>query len=191
MKEWSFKNSENNPSKTVNSENNPIKLGNKSEENSENNPTYNITISNNNTNNNISSSSENKFTEDSFNYRICKEFLEAHKKRKSIAVITMLKNKTENEIIQKWADEVRKFLNIDNYDKNQIEKLFKFTYTKEQWIKPDDFTFWQQNFQTVMKFRDKNKNNVRYFEVMIDKMKQNKAAVLAYYNIHDPDLVDK
>ena len=141
-------------------------------------------------NTNIIITSENKFSENTFNYKVCKEFLDAHKKRKSISVVTMLKNNTEEEIIEKWADVVRKFLKIDKFEEKHIERVFKFTYTSDQWLSNKDFEFWQNNFQTVMKFRDRNNDKIRYFEFMIDKMRQNKPAVLAYYNLENPDLID-
>lgn len=136
-------------------------------------------------------SSSALYAKDSFNYRVCKEFLDAHKKAGSMSVQIMLRDKAEEQILQEWADEVRKFLHLDNYTEDQIEKLFKFTYTKQQWLDEKEFLFWQRNLQSIMKFRSKNKNNVRYFEVFIDLMKHNKAAVLAYYNVANPDLIDE
>ena len=149
--------------------------------------------SNNTENNttNISLAPANKFAADSFEYLVCKDFLDAHIERNSMSVEILLRDKTQNEVLQEWADEIRKFLQLDNYQETEIKYLLQFTYTKEMWLRYDDYNFWQKNMQSIMKLRKKNKHNMRYFEVFIEKFRENKPAINAYLGITEKDLFDK
>ena len=66
-------------------------------------------------------------------------------------------------IINNWAEEAEKLKRIDKYTEEQIEFVFEFTKQDE---------FWKNQILSVKKFREKNKNNIPYFVVMIDKIKE-------------------
>ena len=66
-------------------------------------------------------------------------------------------------IINNWAEEAEKLKRIDKYTEEQIEFVFEFTKQDE---------FWKNQILSIKKFREKNKNNIPYFVVMIDKIKE-------------------
>lgn len=107
--------------------------------------------------------SKNKFYEEtSFEFSTAKDFLYFHLDNKTPSVVYELNTKTEFDIINEWADEVRKLLKIDKYSEEQISFIINFT-------KNDDF--WKNQILTLKKFRKKNSDWIPYFVVMINEAK--------------------
>lgn len=104
------------------------------------------------------------FEADSFFYKLAKDFLDFHLNTKTPSVLYQVNNKWENDIIQEWAEEVRKLHDIDKFTKEQIKYIFDFT-------KKNDF--WSKQILSVAKFRKKNNDWVPYFVVMINEAKKN------------------
>ena len=65
--------------------------------------------------------------------------------------------------MQEWANEVRKLQVIDGLNKEQIQFIFDYTAQHD---------FWQNQIMSVKKFRQKNKEGVPYFVVIIGEMKK-------------------
>ncbi len=103
------------------------------------------------------------FTKDSFFYKTAKDFLDFHLDIQTPSVIYQLNNKWEENILQQWADEVRKLHDLDNFNEKQIEFIFNFT-------KKNDF--WSKQILSISKFRKKNDDWVPYFVVMINEAKK-------------------
>lgn len=139
---------------------NPVGLIGKS-----NNPNkaYNKNDSNNKSNNNSITVKPKVFTEESFEYIISKRFLDYHLEDQTPSILYIVTNKWKYEILNKWADEIRKLKDIDNYSETQIKYIIDFTLQ-------DDF--WKNQILSIEKFR-KKKDGVTYFVKMIDKAKEN------------------
>ena len=124
----------------------------------------NIKKDNNIINTNINKPAKVKtFEEDSFFYKTAKEFLNFHLENQTPSVIYQINNKWEEDILQQWADGVRKLHDLDKFNEKQIEFIFNFT-------KKNDF--WSKQILSVSKFRKKNDDWVPYFVVMINEAKK-------------------
>lgn len=66
-------------------------------------------------------------------------------------------------IANKWAEEIRKLQEIDWYTEEQIQFVLDFT-------KKDNFR--KDQILSIKKFRQKNKDDIPYFVVMIDEIKK-------------------
>lgn len=152
IKEWSFNNSEKNPSN----------LGKKSGKASEKNPTYNNTISDNNTNDNISLSTENKFSDDSFEVKASSYFYKTHEGIKTPSVLYLIKKEGFENLVYKQAAAVEKLKRIDGLSEQEIRAIILFALQD---------SFWQKNILSLEKLRKKNRDNVPYYVVLVDRIK--------------------
>lgn len=101
------------------------------------------------------------FGDSCFEYQISKIFLNLNLDK---APIKYLKEQNgEEELLQEWADEVRKMKEIDQYTEKQIEFIFEYTAQHD---------FWKDQIMSVKKFRQKNKAGVPYFVVIIDETRK-------------------
>ena len=104
------------------------------------------------------------FEESSFEYQISKFFLYDLLTRKTACTIYLLTRKSEEDILQLWADEVRKMLEIDKFTEAQIDYVIKFACKDE---------FRSTVILTMMKFREKNKKLwVPHFIILVWKIKE-------------------
>lgn len=118
---------------------------------------------NNIINTNISKPTKIKIFEDSsFEYQICKKFLDTHIELQTPSILYQLKNGDDEKIIQKWCDEIRKLREIDNFTETQISFIINFTLEHD---------FWKDQILSIEKFR-KKKDGVSYFVKMIDEAKR-------------------
>lgn len=116
--------------------------------------------------NNIETSN---FSEESFEYKICEKFLHFHIRRLTPSVLHLLKTKERKQVIQDWCIECEKLKRIDLYSEQQIEFVINF-------IQEDDF--WSNQILTFHKLRKKNREQIPYFVVMVDKIKEMKESLL-------------
>jgi len=105
------------------------------------------------------------FADDSFQHKAAKFFLE--NKITNPQVNYQVNKQGEEELLQKWADEVDKMSRIDGYTEEQIDYILKYTLQNE---------FWNNQILSMKKFRDKNPNGVPYFVVMVGEVKKQKEA---------------
>lgn len=103
------------------------------------------------------------FQENSFEYITSKYFLDFHKQEQTPSILYLINSKWEQDILNKWSDEIRKLKEIDKYTETQIKYIIDFTIQDE---------FWKNQIQSIDKFR-KKKDWVSYFVKMIDKAKEN------------------
>ena len=122
---------------------------------------------------NIYKPSKQVFQEDSFEYIISKRFLDFHKQEQTPSILYLINSKWEQDILNKWSDEVRKLKEIDKYTETQIKYIIDFTLQ-------DDF--WKNQIQSIDKFR-KKKDWISYFIKMIDKAKENQKSVTQIVNL--------
>ena len=113
------------------------------------------------------------FQEESFEYIISKQFLDFHKQEQTPSILYLINSKWEQDILNKWSDEVRKLKEIDKYTEEQIKYIINFT------LKDD---FWKNQIQSIDKFR-KKKDWITYFVKMIDKAKENQKSVTQVVNL--------
>jgi len=104
------------------------------------------------------------FSEDSFEFNICRYFLEFHINEQTPSIIYSLKKETKESIINKWCDVIRKLKEIDKFTEKQIDFIIKYTLS-------DDF--WKKQILSIEKFR-KKKDGVSFFVKMVDIAKFNK-----------------
>jgi len=126
-----------------------------------------------------------KYKEDSFEYLIAEWFLELNKKKMKIWIKKVWKQRA----VQDWAHtvlllkkDICEYLFIMNDDWD--EKKFKYEeceYKKESETiirKVLDFartdTFWSWQIFSIKKLRKKNKNNIKYWRVLYDKIDNKK-----------------
>lgn len=73
----------------------------------------------------------------------------------------------------KWLECLDKIQRLDNYNLRDVYELAKD-------LRSDDF--WQKNFNTILKFRNKDKNGIKYIDrFMTNKASNNKPK--AFYNV--------
>ncbi len=68
--------------------------------------------------------------------------------------------------IKNWCETIDKLVRIDGKDKIEIESIVK-------WARED--SFWKNNFLSLTKLRKKNKENVAYWFVFEEQMKNTKS----------------
>jgi hypothetical protein len=95
----------------------------------------------------------------SFEILSSKSFLEKQSHKEQIKFL--IEKRGENEILQEWADEVRKLREIDEWTEKQIQIVFEYTAQHD---------FWKDQILSVKKFRQKNKAGVPYFVVIVDEL---------------------
>lgn len=108
------------------------------------------------------------FKDSSFEYKISKYFLDFHIKNQTPSIIYLLKNNSEENILNKWSEEIAKLKRIDNFKEKEIDFIIKYTLQ-------DDF--WKNQILSIEKFR-KKKDWVLYFIKMIDQAKFNQKDLL-------------
>jgi len=79
--------------------------------------------------------------------------------------IYLYNKQNENELINKWADEIRKLREIDKYTEEQITYIINYLFTND---------FWRNQICTLWKLRKKNKTGIPYFIVLINELKKQK-----------------
>ncbi|MCP4523128.1 MAG: hypothetical protein GY828_02815 [Candidatus Gracilibacteria bacterium] len=122
---------------------------------------------------NIYKPSKQVFQGDSFEYIISKEFLDFHKQEQTPSVLYLISSKGEQDILEKWSDEIRKLKEIDKYTETQIKYIINFTIQ-------DDF--WKNQIQSIEKFR-KKKDGISFFVKMIDKAKESQKQTIQPVNL--------
>jgi len=100
------------------------------------------------------------FQEDSFEYSISKYFLDKTSSNPTVAY--QIKDRWYETVIQSYADEARKLINIDKLTEEQLKTIIDF-------VLQDDF--WNKQILSMWKLRAKNKEKIPYYLVMIDKLK--------------------
>lgn len=109
------------------------------------------------------------FGGDSFEFQVCKKFLERNIDRAQIRFL--IEKNGKEQILEEWADEVRKLKEVDGYTEDQITYVFDYT---------PDHQFWKEQIFSVKKFRQKNRMGVPYFVVIIDEIyKDSRSPVIA------------
>ncbi len=112
------------------------------------------------------------FGGDSFEILTSKTFLEKNIDKAQIRFL--VDKKGEDKILQEWADEVRKLKEIDGFTEKDITFVFNYTPTHD---------FWKDQILSVKKFRQKNKESVPYFVVIIGEIqKQSEANSIADFS---------
>jgi len=115
-----------------------------------------------------------EFPENSFELSVAKRFLERKQHLKQIQ--TILKKKTENEVLQEWADEVGKMLKIDKLKEVEIVQICQFAVEDK---------FWKKNVMSLKKFREK-KDWVPYWAKFLDlakdQVEKNTTPVFEWFN---------
>jgi hypothetical protein len=101
---------------------------------------------------------KNKFSHDTFNYQISKEFIESRISKDCITVQSLIKDKGIDNLIQEWSDEIRKMIEIDKRTETEIAGVLRFTQDRKQWKNPNDYDFWDKNLRSINKFRKKNRD---------------------------------
>lgn len=103
------------------------------------------------------------YDDSSFEYKICKYFIEKHLELKTPSFLYLYKENWEQKLIQKWSDEIRKMKEIDKYTEEQIKYIIKYLFEND---------FWREQILSMEKFRKKNKEKIPYFVVLIDEAKK-------------------
>lgn len=135
--------------KSDNSEINPNELGNKSESNSEINPTdHNTNIDHDTTYSKKENKEFSKTVTDTYN-SILNYFPEN----------IQPKNESSKN---KWKDEIRKIIEIDKKPPHEIEFVIKWARNNE---------FWKSNFLSLLKLRKNNREGISYYNVFLTKIK--------------------
>lgn len=82
------------------------------------------------------------------------------------SVVDLFPEKTQPETesnICKWKDEIRKIIEIDKYSVEDVKRLCKAARND---------SFWSNNFLSIMKLRNKNKDGIKYIDVFNEKFKK-------------------
>jgi len=69
----------------------------------------------------------------------------------------------QNGSVDKWKDEIRKLIEIDNYSAQRVKEICNEA-------RKDDF--WSKNFLSIMKLRNKDKNGVKYIDIFNEKFQK-------------------
>ena len=128
------------------------------------------------TNNIIKPTKIKIFEDSSFEYMISDYFINKQKELQNPSFIYLLNKNWEEDLIQKWADEIRKLKEIDKYTEQQISFIINYLFEND---------FRREQISSMEKFRKKNKSWIPYFVVLIneaksDKQKQTKTSVWAW-----------
>lgn len=107
-----------------------------------------------------------------FCYKIAENFLEAHIKNESPGVLYKLKIKPREEILKSFAGGVEKLKRIDNFTEEQISFIINYLIENNKIDKPGEKFYWLDQIQTIDKLREKNKEKIPYFIVLIDSAKK-------------------
>ncbi len=80
--------------------------------------------------------------------------------------LRLFPNTDKATLLDKWGDEFRKLTEIDGLNKAQIEFLINWLFTSES----EDSFFWREQIITPAKLRKKNKDGIKYWSVLVDKI---------------------
>ena len=112
------------------------------------------------------------FSADSFEYSLAYKFLEAHKKNQTPGVLYKLKEKSEEEVLQSFAGGLDNLKRLDKYKDNEVKFILDYLIKDNKIDKPGKKFYWLDQIQTTDKLRDKNREKVPYFVVLIEPAKK-------------------
>lgn len=113
-----------------------------------------------------------EINKNSFDYLISYKFLEAHIKNQTPGVLYKLKVKSEEEVLKSFAGAVEKLKRIDKYTEDQIKFIIDYLIENNKQDNPGQNFYWLDQIQTIDKLREKNKEKIPYFVVLIDPAKK-------------------
>jgi len=117
------------------------------------------------------------YEDSSFEYWITKLFITKQLELWNTSFMYLYKKNWEEELIQKWCDEVRKLKEIDKYTESQIDFIIKYLFEND---------FWREQISSMEKFRKKNKSWIPYFVILINEAKKTQQNILIdYWKIDD------
>lgn len=110
----------------------------------------------------LSLCTENKFSDDTFEVKAASYFYKTHEGIKTPSVLYLIKKEGFENLVYKQAAAVEKLKRIDGLSEQEIRAIILFALQD---------SFWQKNILSLEKLRKKNRDNVPYYVVLVDRIK--------------------